>query len=95
MAGVGLKTKGGRWVELVGACFDAASAYNGTADHLGAVEVKLKDWLGELKAFLISARVVSMLASRFLTASGILHPKALAPARVLSICWSSSSVVKR
>lgn len=57
--------------------------------------VKLKLWVGNLKASLISLRVLSIFSSRFSTMSGIFHPKEFEPASVLSTWWSSSSPENR
>lgn len=79
----------------LGACLEAANAYEGAVACLEVGGRKLKVELGALRAFASSVRDLSMLSSRASTASGILHPNALVPARSRVARWSSTSFEKR
>lgn len=95
LAKTGRKTVGMAGGEVCGACFDAASAYDGVLAFLDCGMLNVNPLPGFAKVALSSLRAVSMLFRRFSTRSGILHPNVLVPVRARLIWLSSSSPVNK
>lgn len=83
LAGTGLKIAG-RVVKVgLGACFEAAKAYDGV-DVVFLVDLKLKLEEGAVTTRSILSIALASCSSLASMTSGTLHPKVLAPARALS-----------
>lgn len=87
----GRKVGGAVVAVVLGACFDAARAYDGVGVFLDWGTLKVKPLLGLEKVALSSLRPASILSRCFSKTSGILHPNVFAPVSVCSTWLSSSS----